>query len=379
MEKIRRCYSCMCEISENSQYCTQCGFNYNKYMETRNTRALMPGTVLHERYLLGKVLGMGGFGITYIGFDMNLDIKIAIKEYFPSTHAVRNVDGTQRSTSQVIADYDSVEYRTGLKQFLQEARVIARFNKVPGIVSVTDYFEENKTGYYVMEFLPGTSLKQIVDRRDTPMNEREVIKILKPVILALREVHKEGIVHRDISPDNMVVDDKGKLTLIDFGAAKLNKIEESTSIQLKHGYAPLEQYSLDGEQGPWTDVYALCATIYYMIAHAKPMPANQRAMEDHLLSLEQLGLATQNFSDVVMQGLAVNYQRRFKNLDALVRAFYEDNKKPQTVQYIPPQPPPVYPVEPEQNSSSFGTKIAVFLCICCIVVAIVLILLILNS
>lgn len=321
----------------------------------------MPGTILNDRYVVGIVIGSGGFGITYVGYDANLDIKIAIKEYFPSSKVSRIISD-YKDSSDLLGDYGSPDYQKGLAQFLKEARIIARFNKVPGIVSVTDYFEQNKTAYYVMDFLPGRSLKSIVDQRETPISEQEVIMMLRPIIMALREIHKNGIIHRDISPDNMVEDHNGRLTLIDFGAAKLDEqIESEGWVQLKHGYAPLEQYSLEDEQGPWTDVYALCATIYYMMSHAKPIAANKRAQGEYLLSLEELGLSSTAFSNVVSQGLAVEANHRFKNLDALATAFVEEEEEYETVY-------------PEKKSSSLEFLLTIILAACCIILGIVILL-----
>lgn len=357
----RLCYKCMRELKRESQFCTQCGFSYNKYLMERKQNTLMPGTILNDRYMVGTVLGAGGFGITYVGYDQKLDIKIAIKEYFPASRASRVIQG-QNDNSDLLADYGSPDYKNGLRQFLKEARIIAKFNKEKGIVSVTDYFEANKTAYYVMDFLPGRSLKSIIDSREDPVSEQEIIYMLRPIIIALRSVHREGIVHRDISPDNMVEDHNGRLTLIDFGAAKLNDYGEVESwVQLKHGYAPLEQYSLDGEQGPWTDVYALCATIYYMMSHAKPIAANKRAQGEHLLSLEELGLSSPSFSNVVSQGLAVEYNHRFKNLDALVTAFYEE-----------PEPEIIIPDQTDPPVSILERVLTIILAGCCIILAVII-------
>ena len=174
-----------------------------------------------------------------------------------------------------------------------------------------------------MDYLPGMSLKKIIEGQKQPMTEKEVMHLLRPVMQALEEVHRHGLIHRDISPENLIMNDDGRLTLIDFGAARQvskDKKKELTVI-MKRGYAPLEQYVNNGQQGPWTDVYALAATIYYMVTHAVPQQAVERLRQDPVYSLYELGMpVSKQFSDAVAMGMAVDYHDRFQSMAAFEAA-----------------------------------------------------------
>ena len=318
------CYGCMKEKKTTGGSCPFCGFHLEKYMEEKNPEALNPGELLHERYLVGMVLGSGGFGISYVGFDQLLQIKVAIKEYFPSEYASRNTLMTSQYYNEVRSTRGKEIFETGLERFLSEARTLAHFNKMSGIVSVTDFFHENGTGYMIMDYLPGLSLKQMVMNREDMISEQEILMMMRPVFDALHSIHQEGLIHRDISPDNMIMDSNGELTLIDFGAARdVTEMGKSLTVVLKHGYAPLEQYTTTGEQGPWTDIYALCATMYFMMTRAVPPAAIDRVIEDKELSLMELGMpVSKNFSDALQKGLAVQAKNRFHSIEELKAALY---------------------------------------------------------
>ena len=240
----KRCYGCMCLLEAGEKVCPLCGFNEDLYFIEKNKNALKPGIILKDRYLIGKVLGAGGFGITYLGFDNVLKIKVAIKEYFPADLARRS-ESQSDGTKVYVTDCSNEEsYHRGLEKFLSEARILARLSNEPGVVSVQNFFYDNNSGYIIMNYLPGSNLKDMVEKLPRPMEAEEIINLLLPLIHALGEVHKMGVIHCDISPDNIVLDEKGGLVLIDFGAAKtmdLNK--KSMTIVLKKGYAPPEQYS----------------------------------------------------------------------------------------------------------------------------------------
>ncbi len=328
IEQGKICYGCMNSLNPEDEYCTICGFHYKQYMEKKDTRFLNPGIKIKDRYLIGKVLGAGGFGITYLGFDLGLQIPIAIKEYFPNRFASRNVL-THRLEPNALKDSGKEDFfESGKEKFLQEARTLARFQKMEGIVSVTNIAEDNNTIYMVMEYLPGKSLNNIVASRSVPMGFEEAMDMIKPVIDALEVVHDAGMIHRDISPDNMVMGENGKLILIDFGAARDYVGSDSQmTVLLKPGYAPLEQFHSNGRQGPWTDIYALCATIYYMINCALPESAIDRVAEDHLISLSTLRDDIPLwFSDAIDRGMAVDYHDRFHSIQELREALgYEEN------------------------------------------------------
>ena len=273
------CYGCMEEKGEE-QICPHCGYKG----KNQEPFILKPGTILKERYILGKQLGNGGFGITYIGWDSYLKRKIAVKEYYPRNCATRNEDNTKINIySGEIAEI----YRSGLKSFLNEAQRIAQFTHNKGVVQVYDYFQENNTGYIVMEYVEWQTIKAILKREKT-LSFQEASEIVISVLDTLEDVHKKGIIHRDISPDNIfaqkIDDERWETKLIDFGAARLVVTEhtQNYTIILKRGYAPVEQYN-PNKQGPWTDIYALGATFYKMITGHIPCDAMDRVQKDELI------------------------------------------------------------------------------------------------
>lgn len=234
-----------------------------------NARALPPGTVLDGKYLLGGVIGEGGFGITYMGTDLNLQLKVAVKEYFPASLASRNVLAGTGYDIHVIGGDIGALYWKGLEDYANEANRLAQFALQPGIVSVLNFFYENNTAYMVMEFVEGITLREYLRRHNERLPWQETLDLLHPVILSLIKVHNAGIIHRDISPDNIMISENGEMVLIDFGAARKMEGDQEKTVVLKRGYAPLEQYQTDGNQGTWSDVYSFCATIYRMISGVK--------------------------------------------------------------------------------------------------------------
>lgn len=330
MKDMHLCYGCMEKTILIDGSCHKCGFNEKNYMQRRAPKALAPGQTIREgRYLIGKTLGIGGFGITYIGYDTLLRKKVAIKEYFPAATSSRNTMYATHETNRVYINDAEEEYKKGLEDFLIEAKTVARFNKIKGIATVTDFLRENNTAYMIMEYLPGKSVKKIVMERENPFSQDEVLSCLKPIMEALKIVHKSNIVHRDISPENLVMDDKNELTLVDFGSArKRSTSSRHYTILLKNGYAPIEQYNSSGNQGPWTDVYSLCATIYYMMTGKVPPLATERYVNDTLCSLMDLGIkVSRTFSDAIMMGLAVDYRKRIDSIENLEQLLYHANEE----------------------------------------------------
>ena len=241
--------------------------------------ALPAGTILKGKYLTGDMLGFGGFGITYLGVDLKKERKVALKEFMPSGIAVRT-PGTLR----VSAVQDERGFSYGKERFGDEARTLYRLNSHPNIVHVFDYFEENNTAYYVMEYLDGMDLRRYLKQKGGRLSYEEMLSLLLPVIDALEYVHEKNLLHRDISPDNIFIRRDKIVKLIDFGAARQALADESRSFSviLKKGFAPLEQYRRRGNQGPWTDIYALAATIYQILTGQRVPEAPERMMQDSL-------------------------------------------------------------------------------------------------
>lgn len=236
-------------------------------MEENSVHLLKNGRTLGSRYVIEGVLGEGGFGITYRGHDKTLDVEVAIKEYYPQGFVTRNTTYSEELT--VSQSKYTEMFQKGKEKFLSEARTLARFNRQEGVVSVTDFFETNNTAYIVMEFLDGITLKQYIDTQGL-LTPAEILDLMAPLMEALDEVHNVGLIHRDISPDNIMLLENGGVKLMDFGAARAYTEfgEKSLSIVLKHGYAPEEQYRTHGVQGPWTDIYApLCDNVQMYYRH----------------------------------------------------------------------------------------------------------------
>lgn len=293
-------------------------------MDEKGIHILKHGRVLNNRYIIEKVLGEGGFGITYKGMDRLLAVEVAIKEYFPQGFVTRNnVYSEQITITQM--KYEDLFYK-GKQKFLSEARILAKFNKEPGIVSVTDFFEENNTAYIVMEYLDGITLKNYMDYNGL-ISVNDIIGLMPPLMEALDIVHKAGLIHRDISPDNIMLLSNGGIKLMDFGAARMYTEfgQKSLSIMLKHGYAPEEQYRTHGVQGPWTDIYALSATIYKCITGITPVESLQRVLSDTLVPPSRLGVQIQPWQEyALMKGLSVRQEDRYQNIQEYCMDLYGD-------------------------------------------------------
>ena len=293
-------------------------------MDEKGVHILKSGKILNNRYVIEKVLGEGGFGITYKGIDKLLAVEVAVKEYFPQGFVTRNnVYSEEITTTQM--KYEDL-FQKGKERFLSEARVLAKFNKESGIVSVTDFFEENNTAYIVMEYLDGITLKDYIENNGL-LSMDDMLGLMSPLMEALDAVHKEGLIHRDISPDNIMLLSNGGIKLMDFGAARTYTEfgQKSLSIMLKHGYAPEEQYRTHGVQGPWTDIYALSATIYKCITGQTPVESLQRVLSDTLQSPSQMGIQIQPWQEyALMKGLSVRQENRYQNMREYCQDLYGD-------------------------------------------------------
>ncbi len=323
MSKIR-CFGCMEEYEGGSDTCPHCG--YIQSQKVKESYYLEPGTILHAQYLIGRVLGYGGFGVAYMGYDLSLERKVAIKEYMPSDCATRALG----ETKVIIHDGNArTQYETQLKRFIEEAQKLARYNDLEGVVSIYDCFLENNTGYIVMEYVPYPTLKEKL-KDDKKMPYQEAVDIMSQILNTLTIVHKDAIIHRDIAPDNIFVDENGKAKLTDFGAARFASTAHSRSLSiiLKPGYAPAEQYTSRGEQGPWTDVYASAATLYRMITGKKPENAYNRSVsfkneqKDILKKPSEMGIELpENIENAIINALHIQREDRYQSaqefLDAL--------------------------------------------------------------
>lgn len=288
---------------------------------------LPPGTILNGKYEIIRSIGEGGFGITYIGHNKVLDITVAIKEYYPKGYANRNVS---QDLTVTIADNTRNAYFNQWKmKFLTEARMLAKFANLPGIVNVYDFFEQNGTAYIVMEYLNGTTLKNYV-KKNGPVETTTFFKSLIPVLTSLEKIHKQGLIHRDISPDNLMLMEDGFLKLYDFGAAReySDATQPNFSVIIKPCFAPEEQYRSKGVQGPWTDVYSVCATIYFSITGVVPEDSLQRAFSDELKKPSELGVnISPKVEATLLKGMSVRSDDRFDSVIPLVVAFGEAENK----------------------------------------------------
>ena len=350
------CISCMREKPDRG-ICPFCGFDESQY--DSSPHHLTPRSILGGKYLIGRVLGEGGFGITYIGLDLNLDLKLAIKEYYPTGFVTR----TSATTSTVTPFRgEKTEFFTaGRARFINEAKTLARFYTLPGIVSVRDFFQENSTAYIVMEFVEGETLKQRLARVGGKMDTAEVLELMRPLLRSLAEMHASGLIHRDISPDNIMITPDNFIKLIDFGAAReyLDSGNRSLSVMLKPGYAPEEQYFSRGQQGPWTDIYALCATIYRAITGVTPQESVERLRHDELQAPSALGARLTPAQDAaLLKGLSVSQKERWQSIpEVLAALFSEEGGKfgtmPQAAKRVEnPKKQQTKVTEPEERSVS---------------------------
>lgn len=287
-----------------------------------NLHCLRKGTRLIGRYTIERVLGQGGFGITYLGIDELHEKKVAIKEFFPQGIVTRNIEYEDAVTVTFVGEKDN--YNKEKEKFLKEARIMARFSKDEGIVKAQDFFEINNTAYIVMEYLEGITLKQYL-RENERIEPEELLELFVPLIESLDEIHSQGLIHRDISPDNIMVLLGGKIKLMDFGAARdyTDFGEKSLSLILKPGYAPPEQYQTHGVQGPWTDIYALCATMYKCLTGENPPDAIERVMDDNLKEISEFGIpVSKQMEETIIKGMSISARNRYQNIEEFCEDLY---------------------------------------------------------
>ena len=306
----------MAENTDGAEKCSICGGD----MHVQNRQHQLPVmTILEGRYLIGKVLGEGGFGITYIGLDLRLEERVAIKEFYPTGSVTRYAKHSE--AVEATSAEGEILLEREREKFLNEARTMSRFSGESSIVHVKDFFYANSTAYIVMEFIDGETMQQRLKENGPENDFNKLLDMLRPVIKDLDDVHRAGFIHRDISPSNLMVDKSGSVKLLDFGTAReVNEDgDKSLSIVLKPGFAPEEQYRRRGQQGPWTDVYALCATIYKLCTGVTPEVSVDRLAVDSLEPPSKFGVKINPQQEAVLaRGLAVRREDRIQSAAELL-------------------------------------------------------------
>ena len=317
------CENCFKETSVEP--CPHCGFLKTAHRQDPITLTI--GSILNQRYMIGRVIGKGGFGITYLAYDLKLDTRLAVKEYYPMGMAIRMPGSTQVSVSN---EQSEESFRTGAEKFYNEAKMVAKFNGNPNIVSVHDFFYENDTVYFTMGYLEGQTLKSYIN--DKNLTEGQAVKVLQDISNALMASHSMNILHRDISPDNIMLCDDGSIKLLDFGAARQVMAEQSQSLSviLKQGFAPLEQYQKKGRQGPWTDIYALGATIYHALTGSTLDDPMTRLENDSVFEENRHGISDELWN-IIHKALMLKIEDRYQDVFELKKDLNALTIKPEAI------------------------------------------------
>ncbi len=317
------CAGCMRPRGKQEGPCEHCGWDEAGYVPW----GLPPRSIVGGKYLVGRILDGDGFSITYMGFDLNLELRIAIREYFPCRIVTRHAGSARLVTAYTGKEGECREW---FDRFVTEAKTLAKFYALPGIVLVKDYFRENGTAYIVMEHIDGITLKKTLENRGGRLPVKETLAILAPVMEALEQMHGAGVVHRDISPDSIVLTAQGA-KLMGFGAAEeyAQSMEDYSGPLRVNRYLPCEQYQMCGEQGPWTDVYALCATIYTCVTGKMPPEAVGRAEKDTLRPPSRFGVFIAPWVEsALLKGLAIRKKDRYQDIPRLAAALHVERAQP---------------------------------------------------
>ena len=340
-KQINICFGCMEPLPTNRRICQKCG--YDNSVAKNGFDILPEGTILNGKYLIGKVLGRGGFGVTYLGLDLTNQRRLAIKEYFPievssripTTRDVIPMSGAQQ------------DFEKGIVGFKSEADILSLFNS-PYIVHVWDFFTEHGTAYIVMDYVKGNNLTSETKKTGGRISWQRMLELVKPLIFVLYNLHDDNLIHRDIKPDNMIVVKDGKnlehMVLLDFGSARsyASDMSKKFTALVTPGFAPIEQYSSKSRQGPYTDVYSLCCTIYAAILGEKPPASTERLDRNaSVKSLRSSGIdIPENIERALMHGMALNSSERTQTMKELyIEMFgewpldeaHEPEKLPKTV------------------------------------------------
>lgn len=310
------CMNCF-SVKGNYEVCPFCG--YAEGTPPKQPHYLTPGTILWNRFIVGTVIGVGGFGITYKCFDTTLGVTVAAKEFYPAG-LVNRAPG-ECKVGLLSGDKEE-QYKERLQRFLMEAQSVAQFGKAKDIVNVFDFFEENGTAYIIMEYIDGVLLKDYLDKQGA-VDPDTAMSIIMPIIEAVKKIHSKGIIHRDISPDNIFITSEKTIKVFDFGAAQLNDSKEGMAAEpvIKVGYSPLEQYRDKSKKGFYTDVYAAGAILYQMLTGVKPIESTEREFKDELKSPKALGVQiSANMDRAVMEALSVRAEFRFQGIQQFQEA-----------------------------------------------------------
>lgn len=310
------CMNCF-SVKGNYEVCPFCG--YAEGTPPKQPHYLTPGTILWNRFIVGTVIGAGGFGITYKCFDTTLGVTVAAKEFYPAG-LVNRAPG-ECKVGLLSGDKEE-QYKERLQRFLMEAQSVAQFGKAKDIVNVFDFFEENGTAYIIMEYIDGVLLKDYLDKQGA-VDPDTAMSIIMPIIEAVKKIHSKGIIHRDISPDNIFITSEKTIKVFDFGAAQLNDSKEGMAAEpvIKVGYSPLEQYRDKSKKGFYTDVYAAGAILYQMLTGVKPIESTEREFKDELKSPKELGVQiSANMDRAVMEALSVRAEFRFQGIQQFQEA-----------------------------------------------------------
>lgn len=304
-----------------------------------------------ESYIIEDVKGQGGFGITYSARRVSDGLHVAVKEYYPRQLSMQRAqDGSVTSTHP-----NQKLYEGGMKSFLDEATALSKLKDIPSVVKALSYFQANKTAYLVMEYIEGISLKNYVLHKEL-FKAYDLLPVYKTLLEDIDRMHRTGLLHRDIAPDNIMLTNEGTLRLIDFGSARSVENGKSMTVVLKPGFAPIEQYMTHG-QGTYTDVYGACATLYYCLTGKVPVEAMKRLDEDPMVPANQYGAGlTQRQEEVLMRGLALQpptakspgKKPRYRTMGEFIKAFpWDETQKPYNWTWPAwlPQPEPPEPVE----------------------------------
>lgn len=319
---------CMNCFSVKGQYevCPYCG--YVEGTPPVQPHCLTPGTILGNHFIVGTVIGFGGFGITYKCYDTTLGIIVAAKEFYPTGLVNRSPGETKVG---LLSGERREQYNAQLKRFFMEAQSVAQFGKAKDIVNIYDYFEENKTAYIIMEYIDGILLKDYLEKQGA-MPAEVALGVIMPVIEGVKKIHSKGIIHRDISPDNIFITDENSIKIFDFGAAQLNSSKEGMAGEkvIKVGYSAPEQYRDKSRQGFYTDIYSVGAILYQMLTGRKPIESTERERRDKLKSPLELGVkVNSNVDRAVMEAMAVQPELRYQN----IQQFEEALRNKRTAEY----------------------------------------------